>query len=52
MWEVVELWYILAWPCVGIHHGLDSHGGGQEESDNGSRSCDVADACHMVTGIR
>ena len=52
MWEVVELWHILAWPCVGIYCGLDNRGGGREESDNGSRSHDVADACHMVTGIR
>jgi len=52
MWEVVELWHILAWPCVGIYCGLDNRGGGREESVNGSRSHDVADACHMVTGIR
>ena len=52
MCEVVELWHILAWPYVGIHCGLNNHGGGQEESDNDGRSCDVADAYHMMTGIR
>jgi len=38
MWEVVELWHILAWPCVGIHRGLDNRGGGREESRAGHES--------------
>jgi len=25
----------MAWPYVGIHHVLDNHGGGREESEDG-----------------
>jgi len=51
--EVVDLWHVLTWPCVGIHRGLDNHGGGREESEDGGRSHDVAVVCwHMVTTVR
>ena len=35
MWEVVDLWHVMAWPYVGIHRVLNNHGGGQEESEDG-----------------
>jgi len=46
MWGVVDL-STLAWPCVGIHHGLESHGGKWDERDGGGRS-DVAAAVHHI----
>jgi len=48
VWGIVHL-CTLAWPCEGIHHGLDNHGGSGTREDGG-RSSDVAVTVrHMVT---
>ena len=39
----------LAWPCEGIHHGLDNRGGGGTREDGGRRSDVAVTVHHRVT---
>jgi hypothetical protein len=48
VWGIIHL-CTLAWPCKGIHHGLDNRGGSGTREDGGGRSDVAVTARHMVT---
>ena len=41
----------LAWPCVGIHHGLGNCGGAGMREDGGEKSDVAAATRHTVTEV-